>query len=216
MRTIKPIVTDGGVRRRPSRTSSIRSLRPPGDARSTPISPSRCVPSLGVQRRVRDVGATFTFLKGGPSMPKGVEDEEDQETCADSDAAEHRCSADLGAIVAVRLIATRRSASISSKYREVQTERIARGGGATGKERRPRGRAAGARSSCVAGRRAGAPRPSRGTTRINRHSIYVLMVFAFRLFCCPFPQATAFGSFFQRPTVPFCKPHVGRKRRAAS
>ena len=75
-----------------------------------------------------DVGATFTFLKGATIESEPVEDEEDQETSADSDAEPKTAGLPIvAAIVAgASLLGAATGAYIVSKYREAyQTERIA-------------------------------------------------------------------------------------------
>ena len=75
-----------------------------------------------------DVGATFTFLKGATIEAEPVEDEEDQETSADSDAEPKTAGLPIvAAIVAgASLLGAATGAYLVSKYREAyQTERIA-------------------------------------------------------------------------------------------
>ena len=75
-----------------------------------------------------DVGATFTFLRGATIEADPVEDQEDQETSADSDAEPKTAGLPIvAAIVAgASLLGAATGAYIVSKYREAyQTERIA-------------------------------------------------------------------------------------------
>lgn len=77
---------------------------------------------------VVDVGATYIHLKGATIEADPVEDEEDQETSADSDAEPKTAGLPIvAAIVAgASLLGAATGAYIVSKYREAyQTERIA-------------------------------------------------------------------------------------------
>jgi hypothetical protein len=77
---------------------------------------------------VVDVGATYIHLKGATIEADPVEDEEDQETSADSDAEPKTAGLPIVAAVVAgaSLLGAATGAYIVSKYREAyQTERIA-------------------------------------------------------------------------------------------